>query len=100
MRETELIEYAATLTKRKSCCCVFSLQTGVLMLCGIDVLVFAMLCCITGMTVESFEEISLGTTGMGFTLATDGICILLFFIRLLYAFWYVRVVTFPPKMDY
>jgi len=31
---------------------------------------------------------------------TDGVCILLFLIRLLYGLWYAKNVIFPPKMDY
>jgi len=59
-----------------------------------------MMICSTGMTVENFDSISDETLAVKFTLATDGICLLLFFIRLFYAFRYVRSALFPPKMDY
>ena len=53
------------------------------------------------MTVENFDEYSISNlTGVSFTMCTDGVCILLFFIRLLFAFWYTKAVLFPPKMDY
>ena len=94
------MEYYSEVTHRKSCCFVFSLQTGVLMIVIIDFLVFATLCAITGMTVESFEHIPEGETGYGFTFMTDGICILLFLTRICFGIRYAKSVLFPPKMDY
>ena len=99
MKEEELTEFAASVSKRKSCCCVFSLQTGVLILCSIDFLVFVMIAFLTGMTAESFET-KLTESSVGFTFVTDGICLLLFAIRLFYAFRYMKAVLIPPKMDY
>ena len=58
------------------------------------------LLCITGMTYENFTDVAETETGIGFTLMTDGFCLLLFFIRLLYGLWYIRSVICPPKMDY
>ena len=99
-----MMEYNALIKKRKSCCCVFSLQTGVLLIVFLDLLVFMMIACITGMTVESFEYaeglISEEIASIGFTSMTDGFCLLLFFIRLLFGLRYAHAVLFPPKMDY
>ena len=86
-------------TKRKSCCLVFSLQTGVMMIVITDVIIFSMICAICGMTAESFDY-GHNSKGMGFTIMTDGVCVFLFGIRLLYGLWYVKKVVFPPKMDY
>ena len=101
------MEYNSLVKKRKSCCCVFSLQTGVLLIVFLDLLVFMMIACITGMTVESFiYETSLDTdpeatnAGVGFTAMTDGFCLALFLVRLLFGLRYAHAVLFPPKMDY
>ena len=51
------------------------------------------------MTAESFDY-GHNSKGMGFTIMTDGVCVFLFGIRLLYGLWYVKKVVFPPKMDY
>ena len=87
--------------KRKSCCLVFSLQTGVLMIFTTDILIFTLLCCITGMTIETFDNDLMTLKGSaGFTLMTDGLVILLFLVRLLAGMRYAWAVMFPPKMDY
>ena len=65
-----------------------------------DIIVFVMLCSITGMAVENFSYVVTGNSGIGFTVMTDGICLLLFLIRIFYGFKYARSVIFPPKMDY
>ena len=96
----DMMEYNAEVSVRKSCCIVFSLQTGVMLIVIMDMIIFMMLICITGMTYENFELTETGTSGLGFTLMSDGFCMLLFFIRLSYGLWYVRHVLFPPKMDY
>ena len=93
------MDYKSEQTVRKSCCLVFSLQTGVMMIVIMDVIIFAMICAICGMTAETFD-LEDKVSGMGFTLMTDGILILLFLIRLLFGLWYVMQVIFPPKMDY
>ena len=66
----------------------------------IDLIIFMMLICITGMTYENFIGVQDGESGIGFTVMTDGFCLLLFLIRLSYGFWYTRSVLCPPKMDY
>lgn len=98
----DLMAYNAEVTTRKSCCFVFSLQTGVMMIVIIDAIIFLLLLCITGMTYENFELVDQekGENGVGFTVVTDGFCILLYLIRLLFGLWYMRSVLFPPKMDY
>ena len=99
-KNMDLMEYYNEVSSRKSCCLVFSLQTGVLMIVIIDFLVFATLVAITGMTVESFQEIPEGESGYGFTAMTDGICLVLFFIRICFGIRYAKSVLLPPKMDY
>ena len=93
------MDYKSEQTMRKSCCLVFSLQTGVKMIVIMDVIIFAMICSICGMTAETFD-LEDKINGMGFTIMTDGILILLFLIRLLFGLWYVMQVIFPQKMDY
>ena len=66
----------------------------------IDAIIFLNLLCITGMTYENFSGVAEGQSGIGFTVMTDGFCVLLFGIRLCYGFWYMRSVLCPPKMDY
>ena len=70
-----------------------------LLLCSLDVLVFVMIASLTGMTAETFETVK-SDSSVGFTFVTDGICIILFLIRLYYAFRYVNSVLLPPQMDY
>ena len=94
------MNYSAEVSQRSSCCLVFSLQTGVMMIVIIDAIIFMILLCITGMTYENFTDVAETETGISFTLMTDGFCLLLFFIRLLYGLWYIRSVICPPKMDY
>ena len=94
------MNYSAEVSQRSSCCLVFSLQTGVMMIVIIDAIIFMILLCITGMTYENFTDVAETETGIRFTLMTDGFCLLLFFIRLLYGLWYIRSVICPPKMDY
>ena len=53
----DMMEYSATVSVRKSCCCVFSLQTGVMMIVIMDFIIFMMLICITGMTYENFDVV-------------------------------------------
>ena len=96
----DLMAYNAEVSTRSSCCCVFSLQTGVMMIVIMDTIIFMLLICITGMTYENFNDVAEGETGIGFTVVTDGFCVLLFLIRLLYGLWYMRSVLCPPKMDY
>ena len=71
-----------------------------MMIVIIDTIIFMILLCITGMTYESFGYVAEQETGIAFTLMTDGFCLLLFFIRLMYGLWYIRSVICPPKMDY
>ena len=66
----------------------------------IDAIIFLNLLCITGMTYENFSGVADGQSGIGFTVMTDGFCVLLFGIRLCYGLWYMRSVLCPPKMDY
>ena len=86
----DMMAYNAEVTVRKSCCCVFSLQTGVMMINIMDLIIFMILISITGMTYENFEGVKDGNSGLGFTLMTDGFCLLLFFIRLCYGFRYMK----------
>lgn len=69
------------------------------MLCSLDVLVFVMIASLTGLTAEQFGNVKSGSSA-GFTFVTDGICLILFMIRLYYAFRYVNSVLLPPQMDY
>uniref|UniRef100_A0A7S3HXD2 Uncharacterized protein n=1 Tax=Favella ehrenbergii TaxID=182087 RepID=A0A7S3HXD2_9SPIT len=85
--------------KRKSCCMVFSLQTGIMIIFTTDIFNFVLLCCVTGMTAQSLAYDSTSTTA-GFTMMTDGLCIILFFYRLAMGIMYMRNVLFPKKMDY
>ena len=99
-KNLEMMEINAEVSKRSSCCCVFSLQTGVMMIVIIDVIYFLILAAITGMTYENFYGVAELETGIEFTLMTDGFCLILFFIRLCFGLWYIRSVLCPPKMDY
>ena len=94
------MNYSAEVSQRSSCCWVFSLQTGVMMIVIIDAIIFMILLCITGMTYENFTDVADTETGIAFTLMTDGFCLLLFLIRLMFGLWYIRSVICPPKMDY
>jgi len=40
---------------RKSCCLIFSLQTGVLLIFSTDLMIFVLLVCMTGMTLNSMS---------------------------------------------
>ena len=95
-----MMEINAEVSKRSSCCLVFSLQTGVMMIVIIDVIYFLILAAITGMTYENFYGVAEKETGIEFTVMTDGVCLILFFIRLCFGLWYIRSVLCPPKMDY
>lgn len=86
--------------KRESCCGVFSLQTGVLMIIGTDVFIFIILASMTGMMVENFEFTTSNENKLGFTLMSDGVVLLLFGIRMLFGWKYAQSVLFPPNMDY
>lgn len=80
---------------------VFSLQTGVLLIFSTDVMIFAMLTSMIGLTVESLDFASNNRgSSLGFTIMTDGIVLVLFFLRLLAGLRYVCSVMVPPKMDY
>ena len=86
---------------RKSCCFVFSLQTGIMLIFTTDILNFILLCGITGMTAQSLDDtVVRNHPTLGFTALTDGLCILLFFYRLVTGFMYMRNVLCPKKMDY
>ena len=67
---------------RKSCCLVFSLQTGIMLIFTTDVMNFILICCLTGMTADNLDEKENLDTA-GFTMMTDGICIILFLYRLI-----------------
>lgn len=99
-KNKDIMEYEALQHKRKSCCGVFSLQTGAMLIVITDVLVFILISCITGMTVENFVYFEDSNKGIGFTVMSDGILLLMFFVRLCYGLWYSWSVLFPPKMDY
>lgn len=67
----------------------------------IDIFVYLIMCCMTGMTVDDFSVTGgQNEGGLAFTLMSDGFCLLLFFIRLVYGGFYMKAVLFPQKMDY
>ena len=86
---------------RKSCCFVFSLQSGIMLIFSADIFNFILLCSITGMTADSLDQtVDQKHSTLGFTMLTDGLCILLFFYRIVMGMMYMRNVLCPQKMDY
>lgn len=66
-----------------------------------DILNFVLLCGITGMTAQNLDDtVVRNHPTFGFTVLTDGLCILLFFYRLVTGAMYMRNVICPKKMDY
>ena len=91
---------------RKSCCFVFSLQTGVATIVLLDLSIFVLICGMVGLTFtqdgDSHAEgdSALEEDGTLFTLMTDGFLVLLFFIKMSTGLYYLVRTLRPPAMDY
>ena len=93
------------ISMRRNCCFIFSLQTGVTIIVLVDLTVFVMLACMTGMAFDDFNMIYGGedknvANGTWFTILSDGVILIIFGIRTLLGLHYVRKSIWPPKMDY
>lgn len=70
----------------------------------IDVLVFALLCTMTGMSYNDFQatykEDAVEGSGVAFVVLSDGFILFLFFIRTVLGLYYTAKTIWPPKMDY
>lgn len=97
--------------ERNNCFGVFSLQTGVTMIIWFDLFFFTVLCCQFGLGYEETSNIdddpeneiilSQGPFHINlFNLMTDGVCILLSGIKLMYGIRYLMNVSMPPKIAY
>ena len=87
---------------RKNCCWVFSLQTGVMMVFMTDVIVLLILLAVWGMATDNMQDRKDydGSDSLAFNLLSDGICILLYLIRIFYGARYILAALFPEKMSY
>jgi hypothetical protein len=95
---------------RKSCCFVFSLQTGVSIIFFFDLSLLTLLCFLYGLTysdgtVDTLSEldidiVTINKNGFFFNLMTDGLLIALYLMKVFYGFKYLRIVYFLPKMEY
>ena len=85
---------------------MFSLQTGTITVVLLDVSIFVLICAMSGLNfkttadVEGVDEDAQGVDGTLFTLTTDGLLILLFFIKMVTGLFYVARALRPPTMDY
>ena len=66
------------------------------MIVSTDVMVFVILASMTGMMVENFDITTVSNNKLGFTFMTDGLVLIMFFIRMLFGFRYAFSVLFPP----
>ncbi len=70
------------------------------MIVSTDIMVFVILASMTGMMVDNFDITTVSNNKLGFTFMTDGLVLIMFFIRMLFGFRYAFSVLFPPQMDY
>ena len=90
---------------RENCCFIFSLQTGALTVVVLDVAFFVLICAMSGLTFKTNVHGDGGHTtdqvdGTLFTFTTDGLLILLFFIKMVTGLIYLNKTLRPPSMDY
>ena len=91
---------------RKSCCFVFSLQTGITLIFLMDFALLSCLFCIYGTNyMDGTQEIysvdpEAILRGNLFTLMTDGLLIVLYSAKVYYGYKYLHKVYFLPKSDY
>lgn len=85
---------------------MFSLQTGVTMIIWFDFFFFLCLYCMYGLTFTDVAEESQYTvknynvSGFVFSIMTDGVVLGLFFVKLFFGLWYLKMVSFPPQIEY
>ena len=113
--QMEALAGARDISQRKNCCCIFSLQTGIMLIVIVDVIVLTLLCCMTGMAYQDVENTNWTPSvdsdgnvtpvvpqgsGAAFIVLTDGFVLTLFSIRTFLGLFYLYKTIWPPKMDY
>ena len=102
--------------KRSSCCCIFSLQTGISLIVWFDFFFLIVLCCLCGLNYNDTAALNSeeahwydvpepnpyyqAVAKLSYNFMTDGVTIILQLIKLYFGLAYMKNVTFPEKPGY